>query len=409
MLCLFQFSVDTGSDNDRLETLCPWSQHFRLCRGVRRKWRQGGEQVTPLITDHIGGLVTCYDCQGDTVCLGTSKGDIVSWNTRTDQSKVTRCVVTRSRVDKVYTRYNMVIVMQGGLVQVFNADSNTETSFQLLYCKSVEQYDKNLLPSVDNLPPEFADDNFYIPTHPLKQLQKLYKPLKPLKYSDYDITVSTVGVPLLCVAKSGDRTANIYSLTTGVLLDTLEAEPGDSLLKIGLVSYESHCTCVYNIVRDMENRLVGTMYDLELKSFLWRLYLDEVFSYDFSVYSVYTSRGMLMFGRQAHDTGYPYTWTWRGWSYRDGSEFYRTTFETEFGMCLADWSEECLVTPRDLSYLYTCDNVISFTQRYHRGVNVLAYSWNNTDSTKNKKVCFLSLSSSFVESPTSCELQSVKI
>ena len=198
--------------------------------------------------------------------------------------------------------------------------------------------------------------------------------------------MSTDGVPLICVAKSGERSGNIYSLTAGILIDTFEVEPGDSLLKIGLVPYESHCSCVYIIVRDVENRLVGTMYDLEMKCFLWRLYLDEVFSFDFSVYSVYTSRGMLMFGRQSRDTGYPYTWTWRGWSYREGHEFYRTTFETEYGMCLADWSEESLVTPRDMSYLHTSHNIISFTQKYHRGINVLAYSWNNADPSKNKKV-----------------------
>ena len=113
--------------------------------------------------------------------------------------------------------------------------------------------------------------------------------------------------------------------------------------------------------------------------------VGEVFSYDEdSVYSVYTQRGMLMFGRHVGDTSYPYTWSWKGWSYEDGSVFYNNSFETEFSMRLTDWSDQSIVTPRAMSYLYTDDETIAFTQRSHRGVNVMSYKWNQQDVKGNK-------------------------
>ena len=89
-----------------------------------------------------------------------------------------------------------------------------------------------------------------------------------------------------------------------------------------------------------------------------------------SLYSLYTPRGLLMFGRHAGDAGqvgevtgtrvstatcrqYPYTWAWRGWSYATGRCFYSSSLETEFPMVLADWAEGALVTPRAMTHLHT--------------------------------------------------------
>ena len=188
------------------------------------------------------------------------------------------------------------------------------------------------------------------------------------------------------MSRNGDVKANVYQLTSGELEDKIETESGDTILKIGLVPYEGFTNHTYMIVRDIENKIVGTMYCLKRKVYLWRLYLGNVFSYEHSVYSVYTTRGMLMFGRHVSDSSYPYTWSWRRWSYEDGSEFFSSTFETEYPMCLTDWRPEAVVTPRAMSYLYHGEDLLSFTHKTHRGVAILTYSWGKLDSESNKKV-----------------------
>ena len=190
----------------------------------------------------------------------------------------------------------------------------------------------------------------------------------------------------MLMSKNGNVKANVYNLTSGELEDKIETESGDTLLKIGLVPYEGFTNHTYMIVRDTEDKLVGTMYCLDRKVYLWRLYLGHVFSFEHSVYSVYTTRGMLMFGRHVSDSSYPYTWSWRGWRYEDGSEFFSTTFETEYPMSLADWRPDAVVTPRTMSYLYHGEDLLSFTQKTHRGVAIFTYSWGNLKLENNRKV-----------------------
>ena len=94
------------------------------------------------------------------------------------------------------------------------------------------------------------------------------------------------------------------------------------MFKLGLVQQAEYSSYLYILVHDEQRRTVGTMYHTERGTFLWRLELTNVLSYEHNVFSVYTSKGLLMFGRLQGDTDYPFTWAWRGWKY-DGEEFYR--------------------------------------------------------------------------------------
>ena len=357
-------------DNDtRLESLCDWRHHLGLCQGARRRWRRGGEVVQVLETGDVSGEVRCYDCHDDTLVLGTHTAHLISWSLLTGHMGHRKVVMVKQAVDKVYTRHNMIIVMQGGLLQVFTA-----LYLNLVYCKSVEKS-----PLSDH-----GQDDYYLPSLSPEELIRSYKPTTPVKYSDYDITVSTLGRPLLCVTSGSENKIRVYNLLTGDLEDIIEAD--DIILKIGLVPYEPFSSYMYLILRDSEHRLVGTMCNIDSKVFVWRLHLDTVFSYDHSVYSVYTKQGMLMFGHAAGDTCYPYTWTWRGWSYEDMSVFYSHSYETEYHMCLADWSDESVVTPRCLSYLHHDQDTLAFTQHSHRGIMIITYSWNNRDKSQDRRL-----------------------
>ena len=44
-------------------------------------------------------------------------------------------------------------------------------------------------------------------------------------------------------------------------------------------------------------------------------------------------------------------------------------------MQLADWSAGSLARPSALTYLHTSPGLLVFTQRTHRGLSTLAYTW----------------------------------
>ena len=292
-----------------LSPLCGWARTVSVWRGVRRRWRRGGETIlTPLLPTSQSDTITSFDCDGDLLVVGTEKANIICYHISLECSEVTRAVA-RQRVDKVYTRHGLVVALQGGLIQVFTSSLN------IIYCKSLE------LPDLQ--PGHHQQDEFFVPELSLEELRANYRPTRALKISQLDITVSTTGRPHLWIARAGDIKASSYCLLSGKHQETLYLEGGNTLFKLGLVQDQNYSSYLYILLHDEEHRTVGTMYQTELKTFLWRLQLTNVFSYQHNVFSVYTSVGLLMFGRLQGDTDYPFTWTWRGLSYDDGEEFYR--------------------------------------------------------------------------------------
>ena len=303
----------TGGGESGLAPQCDWARTVSVWRGVRRRWRRGGEVVrTALIPASQPDTVTCFDCEGDLVVLGTERANIFSYRLEASlECSEVRAALARRRVDKVYTRHGLVVALQGGLVQVFTA------SLQLLYCKSLE------LPDLQPGHHHQEEDEFFLPALSLTEVRATYRPSRALEISQLDITVSTRGRPSLWLARAGDTKASSYCLLSGQHQETFHLQGGDSMFKLGLVQEEQFSSYLYILVHDEGHRPVGTMYHTELGSFLWRLQLTNVFSYQHNVFSVYTSVGLLMFGRLQGDTDYPFTWTWRGLSYDDGVEFYR--------------------------------------------------------------------------------------
>ena len=365
--------------------MCEWAAHYRLCQGVRRRWRTGSGLVCDLGCDLAspGDQVTCFDCEADLVTLGTSSGLLLCWDTSVRASSIpsvgVRAVKVRSPVDKVYTRHSLVIILQGGLVQVYNK------RLELLYCKTLENPDLSLFDDVDKSDFDEQDD-CYVPPMPPEKLRVKYRPRMPLKFTDLDITLSTTGRPLLCVVRGGETRARVYHLISGELEDWITAEDGDTFFKIGLVPFPEFSDLVYSLVRTREGRVMGATYSLEARAWLWRLEIDAVFSPEDQVFSVFTPRGLLMFGRQVGDASYPFTWLWRGAGYGDGGVFYLDTFETEFPMVLSDWGEGAVVTPRAMSFLFTNTDSLAFTQRGHRGTSITCYSWGRGQAEQNRRL-----------------------
>ena len=378
-----QINIEFGSSEccERLSPVCEWAAHYRLCQGLRRRWRTGAGLECDLACDLAspGDQATCYDCEADLLTLGTSTGLVLCWDTSVRASSIpsvgVRAVRVKSSVDKVYTRHSLVIILQGGLVQVYNK------RLELLYCKTLEDPDPSLFDTVVVSDIDEQDD-CYLPPVPLEMLRNKYRPRRPLRYTDLDITLSTSGRPLLCVVRGGEARARVYDLTSGEMEAGITAEEGDTFFKIGLVPVPEYSDLVYSLVRTRDGRIMGATYSLEAGAWLWRLELDAVFSPEEQVFSVFTPRGLLMFGRQVADTSYPYTWLWRGASYGDGSVFYLETFETEFPMVLSDWGEGAVVTPRAMSFLFTSADSLAFTQRGHRGTNIMSYTWGGAGHNK---------------------------
>ena len=104
--------------------------------------------------------------------------------------------------------------------------------------------------------------------------------------------------------RCGEASARLHCLATGELLDWVEAEQGDTIQKVGLVPFPCNAHLLYTLVRGGAGQLAGAMYHTGQGAWLWRLELGAEFCYqEDSLYSIYTPRGLLMFGRHAGDAG----------------------------------------------------------------------------------------------------------
>ena len=350
-----------------LQSLCEWGLHYRLCQGVRKRWREGGEVVRVLQVPGRGKTneeVTCYDCEGDILCIGTVSGCFLCWNITAGTSWAVECVLG-TKVDKLYVRHRKVVLMQGGLIQVYDAQDKPH----LMFCKTLDSPNKKKLYGAG----VSYDDEHYVPLLPRDQLRARYKPECRVSLQQLDITVSTKGRQRLGMSLTGSTHATVYQLDTGEREQKVSLETGDTLLKLGIVQFREFSDYLYIVLYDISGNICGTMYHLDSKHFLWRLELHTVFNYDYSVFSLFTSHGLLLFGRKPDDS-YPFTWLWRGWTYL-GTQFYSHDYETEYDMYLADCSDNAVVTPRAMTYLFPGSRVLAFSQRTHRGLSTMAYSW----------------------------------
>ena len=132
---------------------------------MKSAWRNNqGRKIKLEVTEDScklakGAEVTCYDCEGDLLVLGTLQGAIVVWQLDSRGGhKVSslQAVKTGRRVNKVYVRHSMVVAVQGGLLQVHSA----KPSLALLYCKSLESPDPQKL--FEGIQP-LADDPAFVP------------------------------------------------------------------------------------------------------------------------------------------------------------------------------------------------------------------------------------------------------
>ena len=368
-----KFGRRCETEHGGLQLLCDWGYHYRICQGVRRRWRTGGEEVIVMEVPGRGksGVVSCFDCEDDILAVGTTKGCLVCWSISCQSSWAVECVLSL-QVDKLYVRHQKVVVMQGGLIQVYQVFPKP----QLIYCKTLDNPNKPLLYG-DN---DKNEDDSFVPNIPREQLAARYKPETPVCFPQLDITVSTQGMERLGISLAGSSQAKIYKLETGEFEQKIQLDDGDTLLKLGIVQFDEFSNFLYIVLNDFFSNICGVMYDLSSNQFLWRIELHTVFNYNFSVFSLFTNRGLLLFGRKPNDS-YPYTWLWRGYTYL-GTPYYSYEYESEYDMYLADCSSTAVVTPRAMTYLYPGTGVLAFSQRTHRGVSTMTYTWGTDGETK---------------------------
>ena len=291
---------DAEEDESDLEPLCEWANHFQRCNRLKSAWRNNqGRKIKLEVTEDScklakGAEVTCYDCEGDLLVLGTLQGAIVVWQLDSRGGhKVSslQAVKTGRRVNKVYVRHSMVVAVQGGLLQVHTA----KPSLALLYCKSLESPDPQKL--FEGIQP-LADDPAFVPQLTKQELETRYLPRQLVTYPGLDMTVSTKGKARLGLCLTGGRSLHLYCLTSGLREGEIVHDEDEKIFKIGLVHTEAHSGLLYTVLQDRHGRYCGVMHSCNGER-LWRLELWSVFDYDHSVFSVFTTTGILIFGRQA--------------------------------------------------------------------------------------------------------------
>ena len=287
---------EAEEDASELDPLCGWAKHFQRCISLRSAWRKGEGRREKLEVPAAakGAEVTCYDCEADLLALGSLQGTIVVWklNRRGSNTVLSlQAVKTGRRVNKVYVRHNMVVAVQGGLLQVYS----TRPSLALIYCKSLESPDPEKLFGGAESPP---NDPAFVPQLTKQQLEAQYLPRHLVTYPGLDMTVSTRGKPRLGLCLTGEQSAHLYCLTTGSWERGIVHAEREKIFKIGLVHTQAHSGLLYTVLQDPHGRYCGVMHSCHGER-LWRLELWSVFDYDHSVFSVFTQTGILIFGRQA--------------------------------------------------------------------------------------------------------------
>ena len=179
------------------------------------------------------GAVSCFDCEEDIIAVGTTAGCLVCWSISNQSSWPVDCVLA-SKVDKLYVRHQKVVVMQGGLIQVYQV----LPKLRLVYCKTLDSPKKTLLLGDYQM----NEDDFFVPNIPREQLLTRYKPEAPVIFPNLDITVSTEGKERLGISLVGSSQGNIYNLQTGEFEQRVQLDNGDTLLKLGIVQFEEFPT-----------------------------------------------------------------------------------------------------------------------------------------------------------------------
>ena len=216
--------------------------------------------------------VTCFDCEDDILAVDTLNGCVICWNIISNTSMAVECVLG-TKVDKLYVRHKKVVLMQGGLIQVYNALDKVK----LFFCKTLDNPNRRKLYGAGVT----HDDDSFVPPLPRDQLAARYKPETPVSLPQLDITVSTQGVERLGISFTGASQAKIYKLETGELEQRIKLENGDTLLKLGIVQFDEFSDFLYIVLNDICSNICGAMYDLDTKQLLWRLELHTVFNYNF--------------------------------------------------------------------------------------------------------------------------------
>ncbi|XP_023321675.1 uncharacterized protein LOC111696330 isoform X3 [Eurytemora carolleeae] len=371
---------------ESLEPSCYWARVLQYTVKLRYRWRNGtGVKTSLSIPECIkSSRIACFDADPDFLALGTESGCLLVYNTKTKQLQYIN-TVKQTKIEKLYVRHSKIVAVQFGLIQVYNISSE----LSLIFCKTMES---NSIRSAYGVDHSLPIDPFNVPKLTLQQMQSRHGSYEDVDISKLDLTVSTVGEQRLGLVKSGETSFYIYSMESGEYQSKVGFEEDEQILKIGLVHVQGFESLLYAVVEDLDHNISGIMYDVEKKYRIWKIYLHTVFNYQFSVFSIFTQRGLLLFGRN-HSDSYPYTWTWRSWSYQGISE-YNYEFETEYDMYLADCLKDTVVTPRAMTYLYPGNSTLVFSHRTHRGIVTLAYSW-PADSQKLWRISSKSEMSTF--------------
>ena len=206
------------------------------------------------------GKVTCFNSDGDTLCVGTEDGFIIVWNVDDDREGFI-VTATRTEIEQIFVTKNRIVAVDSGSVLVFSSMPDCT----LIFCKKLETC--RILVSVS--------------WH--------------------------VGEEKMALACQESGPIDILSLSTGLIEQVIELEENCMPVKIAFLKYPNNynrmCIGTKNTSSELEIRL----FDIKSLKFGLSLNVHPHFNPDFQVYTILSPSGVILFGRQFHDDFLPYT------------------------------------------------------------------------------------------------------
>jgi len=232
------------------------------------------------------GRVSCFGCDGKTLCVGTEDGCVIVWDVSDDREGLV-VTATSSKIDKICVTNDRIVVTGSSLVKVFSSLPNCD----LIFSKKLENM--RILMSVS----WHLDDR------------------------------------KMALAFPETGKIDIYSLLSGANERGAALRENWTLVKIAFLKYPKYFNCIFCLFRNASSEFGMTLFNIKSKCFLWRVKALYSFHPDFQLSTIPSPSGVILFGRQFKDDFLPYTWLMQKWSY-DGQLNFSKVVHTEYMMHL---------------------------------------------------------------------------
>lgn len=169
------------------------------------------------------GKVTCFNCDGETLCVGTENGFVIVWNIDDDRAGFL-VAATKTEIEKIVVTKNRIVVVDSCSVHVFSSLPDCSFIFR--------------------------------------------KKLDNIRNCRILVSVSWhVGEEKMALASQDSGSLNILSLSTGLTEQKNFLEETGTTVKIAFLKNPNHFDRIFCVTKSTSSELGMTIFDIKSESF----------------------------------------------------------------------------------------------------------------------------------------------